>query len=201
MIPRESFIDNLALIASAAANPRLYDGAFVECGTWRGGMSAAMIEVGGWERHYCFFDSFAGLPPAQEIDGDAARKWQSNPTGETYFDNCTARRADFESVLARAGAASNVRIFEGLFNETVETAHTGPIALLRLDGDWYDSIAVCLNAFWEHVLPDGLIIIDDYGIWDGCTRAVHDFLSARAATEAIERYGATGVCYIRKRLT
>jgi hypothetical protein len=56
---------------------------------------------------------------------------------------------------------------------------------------------ICLNKFWDDVLVGGLILIDDYYMWDGCSRAVHDFLSARKATERIQE--DSGVGYIVKR--
>ena len=71
-IARNAYIENLALISRALENSALKDGAFIECGTWKGGMSAGMIEVGGPDRNYFFFDSFEGLPLAKEIDGAAA---------------------------------------------------------------------------------------------------------------------------------
>ena len=77
MIRPDDFAANLRVAHSVLqATP----GAVVECGTWRGGMSAALIEIGGPDRDYHFFDSFQGLPPAREsVDGRAAIDWQSNP--------------------------------------------------------------------------------------------------------------------------
>lgn len=200
MIPKQVYLDNLRLLATACSNAKLADGEFVECGTWRGGMSGAMLELGGPSRRYSFFDSFAGLPQASPVDGEAALEWQANPGGDTYYDNCTATRAEFEATIALAGVpADNIRIHEGLFDQTAPRAKIGKIAVLRLDGDWYDSTMTCLQAFWDKVMPGGLIVIDDYDVWDGCTRAVHDFLSQRAAPEALRRYGASAVAYLVKR--
>src|SRR5262249_42322226 len=72
------------------------------------------------------------------------------------------------------------------------------IAVLRLDGDWYDSTMICLRKFWNHVLPGGIIIIDDYFAWDGCTRAVHDFLSSIRANERIRHTRRGQVGFIEK---
>ena len=73
MISFRSYIENLALMSVALRNPDLEKGAIVECGTWRGGMSAGMVETGGPKRRYYFFDSFEGLPPVQDIDGPEAK--------------------------------------------------------------------------------------------------------------------------------
>jgi O-methyltransferase len=200
MIPRQAYLDNLAIASRAARDPALFTGCVVECGTWRGGMSAALREVMGAHRIYHFFDSFSGLPPAKEIDGKSALRWQADKTAPTYFDNCTASEEEFRSVLARAGKSlSNCKIHKGLFADTVPTSETGPIAILRIDGDWYDSTMTCLETMFSRILPGGIVIIDDYGTWDGCTRALHDFLSAHKRPEAIERFGRSAVPYLRIR--
>jgi O-methyltransferase len=77
MIPKLQFIENLLLVDDALKNQGLVGGAIIECGTWRGGMSAALVEIGGPNRDYYFFDSFEGLPPATEEDGAYAREWQA----------------------------------------------------------------------------------------------------------------------------
>jgi hypothetical protein len=200
MIPRQAYFDNLAIASLIALDPRLADHSVVECGTWKGGMSAGLIEILGSRRPYHFFDSFSGLPDAQPIDGDGALQWQANKAGVTYFDNCTASEEEFRQTLDRARADPLMcAIYKGLFSETVAKAPTGSIALLRIDGDWYDSTMTCLEALFPRVSPSGLVIIDDYGTWDGCTRAVHDYLAANKRPEAIERFGLSAVPYLRIR--
>lgn len=198
MIQLEVFAENLALAKRAMAG---LDGAVVECGTWRGGMAAALMEIGGPNRSYLFFDSFEGLPPAKEIDGDAALHWQANPKAANYYDNCSASIQEFEGVVGRVSPyPSDVQIYKGFFADTLpKVAEIPPIAVLRLDGDWYDSTMECLKKFWDSVVPGGLILIDDYAVWDGCTRAVHDFLSRRQASEPIVSGRVAGVTYITKR--
>ena len=75
MIHEAMYVNNLELCAKFGATP----GCVVECGVWRGGMSAGMAEVLGADRDYFLFDSFEGLPPAREdLDGASAVAWQSN---------------------------------------------------------------------------------------------------------------------------
>lgn len=200
MIPRTAFIDSLTLTAAALVQLRPLDAAVVECGTWRGGMAAAMMALGGGSRRYHFFDSFEGLPPAQAIDGGSAIAWQKNPGGAWYFDNCSASEADFRATLARTQVSlDRVSIHRGFFESTVPSAVTGPIAVLRLDGDWYESTWICLEHLFPRVISGGLVLIDDYGTWDGCTRAVHDYLSKHSRPEPIERFGRSATVFIRKR--
>ena len=149
-------------------------------------MSAAMIEIGGLDRDYFFFDSFTGLPPAQEIDGTAALAWQADTDSPRYYDNCTASVEEFKQTIASTGAIpEHIHVFKGLFQDTLPTLNPPKIAVLRLDADWYDSTILCLGKFWDYMLPGGLVLIDDYYTWDGCSRAVHHFLAQRKATERI----------------
>ena len=200
MVGRTRFLENLIVAAEALRKPQLAAGAVVECGTWKGGMAAALVEIGGPRRRYCFFDSFRGLPPAQPIDGEAALRWQSATDAPDYYDNCAATLEEFKHTIARAAApATNIDIYPGLFEQTFPQFDPPPVAVLRLDGDWYSSTMACLNKFWDAVMPGGLIIIDDYGIWDGCTKAVHEFLSMRKAPEPICHTPLGQVAYIEKR--
>lgn len=159
-------------------------GCVVECGVWRGGMSAGMAEILGNSRKYYLLDSFEGLPPAQEIDGPEAAAWQQNKDSPTYFDNC---RAEVE-IARRAMAMSparDVTYVPGWFSDTLaELQPPAGIAVLRLDGDWYESTIQCLRALYPQVVPGGLVIIDDYYAWDGCSKAVHEYL---AETESRDR--------------
>jgi hypothetical protein len=80
MIMPHDFVANIETAMDALNNPALSKGAVVECGTWKGGMSAALVEIGGPNRDYYFFDSFEGLPPAKEIDGEGAIAYQADTT-------------------------------------------------------------------------------------------------------------------------
>ncbi|MGH7934335.1 MAG: TylF/MycF/NovP-related O-methyltransferase [Candidatus Binataceae bacterium] len=170
-VPESSFAKNLFI----AARIREVPGCIIECGVWRGGMSAAIAEVLGPRRHYFLFDSFQGMPAPTERDGERAAKWAS---GDSYYrDN---NRAPIEQARAamRLSPASNVAFVEGWFNDTIPGfVPPEPIALLRLDGDWYESTMICLKHLFPHLAPRGVVIIDDYRAWDGCARAVNEFLA------------------------
>ena len=70
--------------------------------------------------------------------------------------------------------------------------------MLRLDGDWYESTICILENLYDKVAANGLILIDDYYDWDGCSRAVHDFLSDQKLPERIRQSRYGGVAYIVK---
>ena len=200
MIDSKAYMENLALAAIALRNKSLAQGAVIECGTWKGGMSAGLIETGGPHRSYYFFDSFEGLPPAKDIDGQKAKHYQEDTSSPTYYDNCSASLEDFKQTLSMTGQApENIKIYKGFFENTLPGFDAPPIAVLRLDGDWYESTMVCLEKFWDHVLPGGIILIDDYYAWEGCAKAVHDFLSRRKAPERIYQGPIGRVAFVVKK--
>jgi len=193
MVPPGIYIENLLLAKRIKNIP----GAVVECGVWRGGMSAGLVSILGKDREYYLYDSYEGLPDAGELDGQKAVDYQNNPDAEGYFDNCTAEIGFAKEAMQKAGI-NNAHFVKGWFKDTLP--HHDPnakIALLRLDGDWYDSIMDSLVHLYDHVVEGGLIILDDYYVWDGCTRAVHDFLSERKLPLRIREYNNI-LCYIEK---
>jgi O-methyltransferase len=195
---RRYFIENLMLVSNTLNVVK--DGAVIECGTWKGGMAAAMVEVGGHHREYHFFDSFEGLPPAEDLDGKRAKAYQAATDHPEYYDNCKADMGYINTALELTGCPqSQLHIHPGFFENSLPSFEVPPIAVLRLDADWYASTMICLQKFWYHVLPGGLVLIDDYHTWDGCTRAVHDFLSDIKSHERIRQGRIAGTAYIQRR--
>jgi O-methyltransferase len=199
MIGRDAFIANLYLAERSLARPALAGGCIIECGTWRGGMAAGLALIGGPAREYHFFDSFAGLPPATAEDGEYARRAQASRDGSLYFDNNTASLEEFMAALATVALpAERLHVYQGFFKDIFPGLSVPPIALLRLDADWYGSTLLCLETFWDRLLPGGLVLLDDYYAWEGCTKAVHEFLAARQASEPIRQSRFGKVAYIVK---
>jgi len=193
MIPRKIYISNLEL----SRQSRYINGCVVECGVWRGGMIAGIADILGSDREYFLFDSFEGLPEVKEIDGEAAIQWQNDKESPIYFNNCKAEQELVQEVIKKS-SAKKYHLVKGWFSETLpHYSFTNQIAILRLDGDWYDSTLDCLNYLYPQVAKGGLIIIDDYYTWDGCSRAVHDYFSKHKMTEKI-RQTKEGVCYFIK---
>ncbi|MBS1731255.1 MAG: class I SAM-dependent methyltransferase [Bacteroidetes bacterium] len=192
MVPEKNFKINLELAYHYLKN---VPGDIVECGVWKGGMSAALSEVLGNDRKYFLFDSFEGLPAVKPIDGANAKKWQENVTGEYYFDNCKASIDDADETMKKSNC--HYQLFKGWFEDTLPGFHPeNGIALLRLDADWYDSTLQCLTYLYPKVVTHGMVLIDDYYTWDGCSRAIHHYLSERNSTARIRHVG--DVCYIIK---
>jgi O-methyltransferase len=189
MVPENVYIGNLQIASKVKDIP----GAIVECGTWRGGMIAGIADVLGGSRHYRLFDSYEGLPPAKEIDGEAALAWQRDTSGGMYHDNCRASEEEARQAMSLS-VATDFTIVKGWFQHTLSKTDVGPIALLRMDADWYDSTKQILDNLADRVVPGGLIIVDDYYVYEGCTRAVNE--SAAIRNWMIRQFGPGDVCYI-----
>jgi O-methyltransferase len=184
-------------------------GVLVECGAWRGGCSMAMLLAqaelfGQVVRPVHLLDSFAGLPAAAERDGPLARRWQSETDSPGYHDNCMASEEQLRADMASLGfSEGEYFVHPGWFADTLPSlaAQLGetPIALLRLDGDWYDSTLVCLHHLEPRVAVEGTVLIDDYYAWDGCARAVHDYLSAGDHAYRIKSLAGFCGAYFTKR--
>jgi O-methyltransferase len=190
MIPAGTFITNLAICEKFEH----ISGAVVECGTWKGGMIAGIATLFNDDRDYFLYDSFEGLPnPSRELDGEEAmvRMTKPHPNGILVVSEAPARKA------MELSGAKNVHIVKGWFNDTLPKYPKTPIGILRLDGDWYQSTMDILVNLYPYVVPGGIIILDDYYAWEGCTRAVHDYLTENQLVHPIRQFW-NNVAYIRK---
>lgn len=196
MIPMDRYVDNLALVDHFG---RRGNGSVVECGTWRGGMAAGMMSIAGPSRHYHFFDSFEGLPPAQQIDGEKAIQFQKDVNHPGFYNNCTASIDEFMALMREQPVPQEqIHTYKGWFNETLPDYPGSEIAILRLDGDWYESTIECLEALYPRLVTGGCVIIDDYDDYQGCSRAVHDYLSRIQSGSRVSRTALGRVPYIVK---
>lgn len=185
--PRLSNVYQLSVALEEAKLP----GAFVECGTWKGGCAAIMGAIAdryGGKRMTWYLDSFEGMPDPTEADGSG--------TDEIEGDVLKASVSDVEEIIFKTLHLSPEynRIVKGWFQETLPRVKgdIGPIALLRLDADWYEGTLYCLRELYDQVLPGGYIIFDDFARWEGCRRAVREFLAERNLAPEFEYIGTYG---------
>jgi hypothetical protein len=182
-------------------------GDFVECGVWRGGSVLAMIltlqELGVDDRDVYLFDTFEGMteptehdthegePPALETWREARaqdqRPW-AGMFGEHVFDEDKVR----ETVESTGYPAQRIRLVKGPVEETIPEHAPDTIALLRLDTDWYESTRHELLHLYPRVSDGGVLIIDDYGHWDGARRAVDEYFAQNASPVLLNRIDYTG---------
>ena len=187
MVPIQGIAITVELVVEAIRADR--PGDFVECGTWLGGSSFAMLlaqryAFGSITRPVWMFDSFQGLPPAEERDGPMALAYQSNTEDRDYKENC---RVSFNDVMQSAKnfgfTDDEAIIVPGWFNQTVplvkDDIAARRVSVLRVDCDWYDPVRYVLDEFCDLIPDEGKILLDDYYAFDGCARATHDYLSSK----------------------
>ena len=101
-----------------------------------------------------------------------------------------------EAIHVAGGSLDRVHLVRGWLKDTLPGAATGPIALLHIDVDWYDSVRTVFDHLAEHVPEGGIVSVDDYGRWHGCDVAVHEFLDARGWPRTLLRpMGRHGVWF------
>lgn len=158
------------------------DGAIVECGVAAGSNFAQMIKASidsGINRKCYGFDSFQGIPYAGEKDTSQPGIGQIDNTKLGVLETTGVSSHDIYGVidnLKRWGVMSeNVYLIKGWFQDTIPHSNIEEIAVLRLDGDLYESTKVCLEYLYENVQKGGLVIIDDWEL-EGCQLAVKEFI-------------------------
>jgi O-methyltransferase len=196
MVERPALVDLARQVQTVLAEN--VPGDFVECGVWRGGASFLMAdllrEVGAADRKVWMLDSFEGVPPPEDIDGPFARAlWaKDNAAGSVPPDEVLTAASEL-------GLDSHTELVKGWFDETLPVVRhrIGPIAILRIDCDWYSGVRCCLENLYDQVAAGGFVIIDDYYWFDGCAVAVHEFLGERRLPHRLE--SSARVCFFRKR--
>ncbi|MFS8117225.1 MAG: class I SAM-dependent methyltransferase [Microcoleus sp.] len=174
-------------------------GNFVECGTCKGGSAALLAFV---IKHYSrrprvlyAFDTFEGMPTPTEID-----KHQGIPANLTGFGEGTLKAPiseNLDQICELLQVTDIVIPVKGLFAETLPKYKSaiGSIAFLHADGDWYESTMDIFNTLYDSVIANGLIQVDDYGHWEGCKQAVHDFEKMKGESFSLYRIDETGVWF------
>jgi hypothetical protein len=176
-------------------------GDIVECGVWRGGsmmaVARALLALGDTGRTLHLFDTFDGMPPPADVDKDlwgnaAAARLSAEDRGTSW----TWAVAQFEDVQRNIETtrypADRLHFVRGRVEETIPAGAPERIALLRLDTDWYESTRHELEHLFPRLSPGGVLIIDDYGHWEGARRAVDEYFSGRRPPMLLNRLDYTG---------
>ena len=168
------------------------EGDIMEAGVWRGGTIVYMLGVlaaRGETRTVWAADSFEGLP-----EPDLSTYPQDRDQWLHLEDGFAVSRSEVERTLDLYGfGKADVRYLEGWFKDTMPAAPVERLALLRLDGDYYESTIQVLDAMYEKVSPGGFVLVDDYGAIEACRQAVTDFRDRHGITDPIEQVDWTGV--------
>jgi len=167
-------LDNIALLMNDVLQ-RHIPGDFIEAGAWRGGatifMRAVLKAQGITDRRVWVADSFEGLPPPDEKAYPADKGMALNK------DNLFAvSLQDVQDNFARFGLLdAQVRFLKGWFKDTLPNAPIDKLAVLRVDADMYESTMEALVSLYPKLSPGGYVIIDDFGCFEACAKAVKDF--------------------------
>lgn len=178
-------------------------GVIIECGVAEGGTAAMLAlasrSLGEDERSFWFFDSYEGLPePTQEdYEGTKAGDYVQplvegsclgtiEQVGELLFDKLSLPK-------------DKITLVKGWFQDTVPLYKdkVGPIAILRLDGDWYESTKIPLENFYPYISPGGCIIIDDYATCFGSKKATDEFIQDRSINTYLRPDGRGGAWFVK----
>ncbi len=181
-------LDNLQACVETVLRDNIA-GDFIETGVWRGGatifMRALLKRAGETQRIVWVANSFEGLPvPTDAKDG----------MDLSHVEILAAPLEQVKDNFARFGLLDEqVRFLKGWFADTLPSAPIKSLAILRLDGDLYSSTTDALEALYAKVSPGGFVIVDDYGTWPSCKRAVDDFLARNKLRVEIKDIDGTGV--------
>jgi len=183
------------------------EGCFVECGVARGGCSALMAVVANENksaRKIWLFDSFEGLPEQTSEDGyqkPIIYMPKDKSTSLLAQGYCLGTFDEVEELLFLKLSLSrdNVFMVKGWFEDILPEYKdkVGTIAVLRIDADWYESVRCCLENFYDNVITEGYIIIDDYVSAIGCKRATDEFLENKKLDVKLV-FDNRGGCYFVK---
>ncbi|MGE0849263.1 MAG: TylF/MycF/NovP-related O-methyltransferase [Hyphomicrobiaceae bacterium] len=171
-------------------------GDFMETGVWRGGacimMRAVLKAYGITNRRVIAADSFAGFPPpSPSIQADASFHLHN-------FNEFAVPLDQVKWTFARYGLLDEQVVFlEGLFKDTLPTAPVQTLAVLRLDGDMYESTRDGLVNLYHRLSVGGALIADDYFLFECQRRAVDEFRAAHAITDSIIQIDDYGGYWIR----
>jgi hypothetical protein len=175
-------------------------GALIECGVWRGGsvmaILLALLDAGETTRDVYLFDTFEGMTRPTDADRDlsgvrADEQLQRGRGTDPIWARATLEEVT-RNVLSTGYPSGRVHLVKGRVEDTIPENAPEQIALLRLDTDWYESTLHELRHLYPRLVRDGVLIIDDYGHWQGARKAVDEYFAGSASTPFLQRIDYSG---------
>jgi len=173
-------------------------GDYIETGVWRGGacimMRAVLAAYGVTDRVVYVADSFAGVPPPNRAlyPADRGRNFYKYKQLAVSLEDVKANFATYDLL------DDQVRFVKGWFSETLPALAAPRFAIIRLDGDLYESTMNALNALYPKLSPGGFAVIDDYAMRSART-AVHDYLERHGEKVTLTPIDDYSVCWQKAR--
>jgi O-methyltransferase len=183
-------------------------GDIVECGVWKGGSMMAiartLIENGVTDRRLFLYDTFEGMSQPTAVDRDFRGKPAARVLAEsdkrTSMMWAYSRLDEVQRNMQRTGYDEQKIVFvQGKVEDSLPARAPEQIALLRLDTDWYESTYHELNHLFPRLSIGGVLIIDDYGYWQGARKAVDEYFSAHRVPVLLNRIDDTGRICVKVR--
>jgi hypothetical protein len=198
-------IDRMAGLISAVnfVSRNRIAGDIVECGVWRGGsmmiIARTLLQLGDVSRTLYLYDTFEGMPPPADVDrsfdGRGARaQMDATPKGQGIWAEASFAEVQ-ANVLATGYPPGRIRFVKGKVEDTIPQTLPGAISLLRLDTDWYESTRHELLHLFPLLDRRGLMIIDDYGHFEGAKKAVDEYFQGQPVY--LHRLDYTGRIMVR----
>jgi O-methyltransferase len=190
-------LDNLQFCVERALADGV-PGDLIETGVWRGGatifMRAILKAHGVTDRCVWVADSFEGLPPPnpEKYPADAG---DIHHLLEPLAIPLEQVKLNFEHYDL---LDDQVRFLKGWFKETLPKAPIERLAVMRLDGDMYESTMDALTSLYDRLSVGGYAVIDDFGAVPGCRRAIEDFRNSRRITAKIHEIDWSGIYWRRE---
>jgi hypothetical protein len=182
-------------------------GSFVECGVWRGGsmmvVARTLLELGVTDRDLYLFDTFEGMPAPTvhdvDLDGVSAYdRWNSQRRNRFVPAEASAGLDEVREAMDRVGyPVERIHYVQGLVEDTVPDRAPAQIAVLRLDTDYYESTRHELFELYPRLTHGGILIVDDYGHFQGAKLAVNEFLSQCGEPVLLHRVDYAGRVAVR----
>ena len=185
-------LDNLQYCVESILNENI-PGDLIETGVWRGGATILMRAIlkanNNTERRVWVADSFEGLPPVNTVKYPADAGWDLNK-----YSQLNVSLTQVKNNFFKYGLLDNQVVFlKGLFSRTLPKAPITTIAVLRLDGDLYESTMDALINLYPKLSEGGYIIIDDYFAVPPSAQAVTDYRNTNNITDPIINIDDSGV--------
>lgn len=181
-------------------------GDIVECGVWRGGsmmaIALALMARGDTSRHLYLYDTFEGMsePTAEDksVDGVSAQA-QLERTSRDANVWAVAGLDDVRANIASTGyPQERIHFVKGKVEDTIPATLPARIALLRLDTDWYESTRHELNHLYPLLSRHGVMVIDDYGHWQGARQAVDEYFAGSTEPVFLHRVDYTARLMVKQ---
>jgi hypothetical protein len=181
------------------------EGDIVECGVWRGGsmmtIALALMSRGDTSRHLYLYDTFEGMSEPTEHDKAVSGELAKSQLDRTKRDQPLWAVSALEDVKANLSATGyppeRIHYVRGKVEDTIPATLPGRIALLRLDTDWYESTRHELQHLYPLLVKGGVLIIDDYGHWQGARQAVDEYFASASEPVFLHRVDYTARLLIK----